>query len=558
MDEVVHCYCGTEVPLKAYPRHFETCPKIEESDLNQYINTYFPYLSQESDVNLLIVDLEYQLNRLKAYRKQQFSPTTAPPIPSISKELCGLCKETSSTLITLTCSHQFCLSHIQETLPSAFLSSGELKCWTCQKPILHAEIRKTVGDDLFDAVLDEIAGPNLYSQGNKVTCPCGFEGIFKKRPIDLTLKDKFGETFSPEAAENYALSCFSCSKCKATRCLECSQSPYHLGWSCAEAARIAGGEICRYCEGLSGPGADYCRRKECAECFKQSCLKTLPCGHRCFGVAEDSICPPCLLCLSPSEQADCGICLEKLSAGPMVAMRCGHSFHYSCILQRLATRWTGNRISFGYAKCPLCTDWTVCETHSQLCEAIANVYKLYVVVRDKAVKLLNDDPEEQKQVTDASDAEYFNQWEKYAMDRFCFYECIRCKEPYFGGKKQCNIDEDPLHFQPDEMICLNCMVQAGAEACARHGTEFMQFKCRYCCSIAKYHCWGTSHFCENCHVRMTVGDDLTKKRPDQLPKCGGRLTCPLKLDHAPNGKEFLIGCGLCRDEQGLLDRSDRS
>ena len=31
----------------------------------------------------------------------------------------------------------------------------------------------------------------------------------------------------------------------------------------------------------------------------------------------------------------------------------------------------------------------------------------------------------------------------------------------------------------------------------------------------------------------------------------GRLTCSLELDHGENDKEVLIGCGLCRREQGL-------
>ena len=32
---------------------------------------------------------------------------------------------------------------------------------------------------------------------------------------------------------------------------------------------------------------------------------------------------------------------------------------------------------------------------------------------------------------------YFMKPELYAIDRFAYYECFRCKKPYFGGKKEC-------------------------------------------------------------------------------------------------------------------------
>lgn len=545
MDKSVNCYCGAEVPLRAYPAHFSTCPGMGGSELGRLVDSYFPYFEDECGAEFFQLELEFHLSRVKAARQQlQRSRTQAFP-----EENCQLCGKESS--IVLGCQHRFCLSHIQENLLSAFLQYGELKCWACERPILHAELRKAVGEDCFDEVLDRIAGPEVYSQGEEVLCPCGVSGIFRKRPFDPALKDQFGDKCTSSAAESYSSACYSCPHCKSTLCLQCQQSPYHLGLTCEEAGRWAAGQVCRYCGRLAKCGVDYCGREDCGTLFAQSCGQILPCGHRCFGTVDDNSCGPCLICAPPGDQSECRICLEKLSSAPVVTLRCGHIFHHSCLREKLAKRWTGFRISFGFAQCPICQDWAVSETSPQLSEAITKVYQLYQVVAEKAGKLLQEDLEEQKQVSDPSDSDYFQQYEKYALDRFCFYECVRCKEPYFGGKKQCNLDEDPFHYQEAEMLCLNCMVQAGEHYCARHGVEFMQYKCRYCCSIAKYYCWGTSHFCENCHERMDRGDDLTKKRPDQLPKCAGRLTCPLQLDHVENGKECLIGCGLCREEQGL-------
>eukprot|EP00656_Telonema_subtile_P012989 TRINITY_DN16580_c0_g1_i2.p1 TRINITY_DN16580_c0_g1~~TRINITY_DN16580_c0_g1_i2.p1 ORF type:complete len:568 (+),score=164.67 TRINITY_DN16580_c0_g1_i2:454-2157(+) len=35
--------------------------------------------------------------------------------------------------------------------------------------------------------------------------------------------------------------------------------------------------------------------------------------------------------------------------------------------------------------------------------------------------------------------------------------------------------------------------------CPEHGTEFIQWKCRYCCSLSSYECFGYLHVCDTCH-----------------------------------------------------------
>ena len=34
-------------------------------------------------------------------------------------------------------------------------------------------------------------------------------------------------------------------------------------------------------------------------------------------------------------------------------------------------------------------------------------------------------------------SEYFENLEKFAMDHLNYYECYECKEPYFGGHREC-------------------------------------------------------------------------------------------------------------------------
>ena len=94
------------------------------------------------------------------------------------------------------------------------------------------------------------------------------------------------------------------------------------------------------------------------------------------------------------------------------------------------------------------------------------------------------------------------------------------------------------------------------QLCQHHGAEFVEYKCRYCCSLAVFFCFGTTHFCNRCH------DDAGRLRrtpPERLAKCPagptsialGSEQCPLKVDHPPSGEEFVLGCAMCRNIQSF-------
>jgi E3 ubiquitin-protein ligase MYCBP2 len=114
-----------------------------------------------------------------------------------------------------------------------------------------------------------------------------------------------------------------------------------------------------------------------------------------------------------------------------------------------------------------------------------------------------------------------------------------------------------------------------ADECLRHGRQYLEFKCRYCCSIAVWFCFGTTHFCETCHNNNGV---LTPLKPDELVPCpclstpSSSLTssasssekkkgmpealsagsaCPLGVAHPPHGEEFALGCALCRESETM-------
>ena len=76
-----------------------------------------------------------------------------------------------------------------------------------------------------------------------------------------------------------------------------------------------------------------------------------------------------------------------------------------------------------------------------------------------------------------------------------------------------------------------------------HGTEFIDWKCIYCCAVALFSCnRGKMWFCDRCH---NEGGKV-------LRDCKGK-NCPLKIHHPPASKEckkstFLLGCSICRSE----------
>ena len=87
---------------------------------------------------------------------------------------------------------------------------------------------------------------------------------------------------------------------------------------------------------------------------------------------------------------------------------------------------------------------------------------------------------------------------------------------------------------------------AGIKECKKHGNQQIDWKCNFCCSIALYHCFGTTYFCKKCH------DERDPSHP-KIEDCGG-VNCPLGIPHPPASKDlskstFPLGCGICRSER---------
>ncbi|XP_077071832.1 E3 ubiquitin-protein ligase MYCBP2 isoform X20 [Siphateles boraxobius] len=321
-------------------------------------------------------------------------------------------------------------------------------------------------------------------------------------------------------------------------------------------------DACRFCGTRNGTElsavGSVCSDQDCQEYAKLACSKTHPCGHPCGGVKNEELCLPCLHgCFkteaSLKQDADdmCMICFtEALSAAPAIQLDCSHVFHLQCTRRVLENRWLGPRITFGFMSCPICKNKI---NHSVLKDLLDPIKELYEDVRRKALMRLEYEGLHKSEAITMSGARFHNNPAGFAMNRYAYYVCFKCKKAYFGGEARCDAEAGQGDdYDPRELICGACSDVSRAQMCSKHGTDFLEYKCRYCCSVAVFFCFGTTHFCNACH------DDfqrMTSVPKEELPHCpagpkGKQLEgseCPLHVVHPPTGEEFALGCGVCRN-----------
>uniref|UniRef100_A0A8C6XHZ8 RCR-type E3 ubiquitin transferase n=1 Tax=Naja naja TaxID=35670 RepID=A0A8C6XHZ8_NAJNA len=322
-------------------------------------------------------------------------------------------------------------------------------------------------------------------------------------------------------------------------------------------------EVCRFCgcrngTELSAVGS-VCSDIDCQEYAKLACSKTHPCGHPCGGVRNEDLCLPCLHGCDKStttalkQDADdmCMICFtEALSAAPAIQLDCSHIFHLQCCCRVLENRWLGPRITFGFMSCPICKNKI---NHAVLKDLLDPIKELYEDVKRKALMRLEYEGLHKSEAITTPGVRFYNDPAGFAMNRYAYYVCYKCKKAYFGGEARCDAEAGQGDdYDPRELICGACSDVSRAQMCPKHGTDFLEYKCRYCCSVAVFFCFGTTHFCNACH------DDfqrMTSVPKEELPHCPAGpkskqlegAECPLHVVHPPTGEEFALGCGVCRN-----------
>ncbi len=352
---------------------------------------------------------------------------------------------------------------------------------------------------------------------------------------------------------------FRCRECNTEFCSQCKVTPYHVDKTCEQFFDLQHSVCCRFCDVKLETNEEKAIRicntnLDCQAKKKIANTTTLPCGHLSCGIKNETKPMPCLQpdCLPPnanqSAQDFCNICyVEALEQAPCVQLECGHVFHFECIKKKVEKKWTGARITFGFCNCPLCGQMI---QHPDLASVLEPINDLKQQVESMCLMRLKYENLEQHEDITKPNGKFFNNKLGFGLYNFAYYPCFECKKPYFGGMRRCdqNLGDGNLNFKPEELVCGSCVSKKlqGAKSCEKHGTDFITYKCKFCCDVATWFCWGNTHFCDKCHTQQVKDQNVTKTPIDKLPKCAGPQACPSGGKHPQNGtEEYAIGCSIC-------------
>lgn len=323
-----------------------------------------------------------------------------------------------------------------------------------------------------------------------------------------------GKAMAPAQISHYQTYRYGCRGCRMDFCSSCRLVPYHFGFTCQEFETYNASPKCRFCgdavvKGVSKyanprklPAVDeVCGSKDCVAAAETICEKKLACGHWCPGIKGEEKCPPCLHGDCPGFNPDvascdaedkCGICMsDALQAAPVALLQCTHGFHLKCVKQRLGLKWPGARIEFSFISCPLCKQLM---KHPQLDAEIRPALVFERSVNELALISLEVEGMANHDDIITEGSPFFKRPLEFAMNYFMFYQCAVCTKPYFAGARHCAAAGDeggPINRA--DLVCTKCQVLPPESECKIHGTEYVGFKCRYCCSPAVWYCFASIH-----------------------------------------------------------------
>lgn len=244
------------------------------------------------------------------------------------------------------------------------------------------------------------------------------------------------------------------------------------------------------------------------------------------------------------ESTDCAICLGSLNDPDREVIKlttCGHRWHLDCLKDQLeqAQPNPAQRLVLTGCRCAKCN--SVCE-HPEL----RHMTRKTDTLREKIDVLLKEQLDDAQKHDPAALEE--------ARRKFAVYLCSHCSEPYFGGTIAC-ADTAEGEVPPEERLCVACAPARLQQAHCRYPLEHRGhhiWKCRYCCNVATYVCYGTVHFCQACHDRAAASHESPSCRT--AISCKGGDTCPFPkpqgIFHHRNGKtadcEQVYSCACCQ------------
>ena len=73
---------------------------------------------------------------------------------------------------------------------------------------------------------------------------------------------------------------------------------------------------------------------------------------------------------------------------------------------------------------------------------------------------------------------YYNDLKGFALHKLSFFECFKCKDPYYGGMNECG---EGREYKKEDLMCGKCVSEQwkglGKTNCEIHGNDYIEFKC---------------------------------------------------------------------------------
>ncbi|KAG8461372.1 hypothetical protein KFE25_010559 [Diacronema lutheri] len=322
----------------------------------------------------------------------------------------------------------------------------------------------------------------------------------------------------------------------------------------------------------------------CAECAivaaREACALVLPCGHACAGVAGESAgehlgclregCAHQLLhsggpapaygddAAAGGSQLACYACHEPLRRLAAIRLPCAHLIHRSCAASIIASP-SGPHITFAHLNCPACRGSrkrparAVGLDHPALRASLEPHLALRSAVVRCAKRQLRERASAAEKAQVQPGGEHDGRVLDFALEAWTFFRCERCDDVFCGGARRCvegagarapagAADGGGDTAQPTHRrLCESC-ASIGSLCTRGHDPSFLSWKCTYCCSVARWFCWGHTHMCDSCHTHVEAGT----LRWAAGTGCALAERCPLGVSHGPHGTQFSLGCSACR------------
>lgn len=337
-----------------------------------------------------------------------------------------------------------------------------------------------------------------------------------------------------------------CTSCKYEFCNCCFISPYHTDYTCEEYNIYMNSPKCKYCKTVLDSEDDdiVCKNEICQNYEKGLVSRYTSCtdekgeslSHINYGFLQYEVCLDC----ENVKHNICNLCmLDELYKKPCIKLDCGHIVHLDCLEKNITAQNSRSEITLNHIYCTICFYKL---SHPHFDEVLNKVQEISREIETQTIMIMKDELMKKDLTKNILITE---QYKKYR-----FFKCNSCIKIYFGGVVNCNGDnqnnqdnqdnQDNQNNDEEEKICPACAT-VGEKECKKHGKgDNILYKCCCCCNPAVWFCFGTTHFCEDCHNNYG-----NKQKNPTL--CPGKKTCPLGIEHIPNdGKtQFSIGCVLC-------------